>query len=208
MSDYTSMAGIAVLTAPAVVDLLQKYAIKKGLDGVLSYAKKSYTEQSVEYQLVDALNDSLLETCEEFNWEYDSSAITDTFVSSWESLCKMNSKKSLELVLKNAIGQGEIADNVLDFWAYSWYKQITKEKRFELREFFKMKTDFDLKEEVKDVLKKISILDEKYNTSSDGTVVVNKNIAHNQQIIQNASFQGSNFFGNFSEDQSKGDQSK
>ena len=121
----------AFFSQPEVATFAAGYLATKGLDGIFSYTKNKFTDQSLEFQLISALDDSLRETCEHFSWEYDHVAITETFVLSQESLSQINSLEQLREIFIYAIEpeDGNIEDKVLMFWVINFHKQISKPDR-------------------------------------------------------------------------------
>ena len=168
--DYLSATTISQTIAvffsqQQVTNFFLGYMAKKGLDGVLgiiSYAKNNYSEQSLEFQLVDALDESLRETCEYFSWEYDNTAIPETFATSWESLGQVSSIDELRSIFENAIEpeDGFIDDKVLKYWISSFHKQSAK--RNELNNFI--------------VERKIDTVGRKIDTVLENQVPINKTI--------------------------------
>ena len=87
--------------------------------------------------MVDALNESLRDTCTHFRFEFDDTSISETFVASWKSLSAVNSKDELRIIFINAIEpeDGFINDDVLEYWSVSFCKQSTNVKRGWLNNF-------------------------------------------------------------------------
>lgn len=117
-----------------VKNFIATYVAEKAMDGIVKYTSNKFSKASLEYELVEALEDSLNETCQHYNWEYDHSAIVETFVVSLNTIKQIDSEDLLKEILENAIGQ-MIDEDMLNFWVVSFHKQITKPERSWLKNY-------------------------------------------------------------------------
>lgn len=119
---------INIFSSNIVLSFLSEYIATKAMDHVW---KLMSLKKTVQYQLIEALENALENFCEIMNWEYDSSAITDTFIYSVDSLGGIGSKLTLKSVIENAVGTN-IDDQQLDTWVACFNLSITNSERTEL----------------------------------------------------------------------------
>lgn len=114
-----------------------QYIAEKGLDNIIQHCKNKLGKQSLEYQLIDALNNSLQVTCNYFQWEYDPSSITDTFIFQWESYKSVVlNLNNLNQILINSVGHKTIVtDEVVEYWASCFLKELSDPKRDKLYKY-------------------------------------------------------------------------
>ena len=139
---------IAFFGNQTVRAFLTQYAAKKALDYDVSKVKDTINKKmdSVEEELVSALNDSLQNTCKYFGWEYDPSAVFETFTAAyqekWTTPGGFISEEDYEQILSKAIGQS-VDKDVLKYWCYAVNNSITDEKYQHLYRFVTIiKLDF------------------------------------------------------------------
>jgi len=182
MYELSEIAIIALLTTPTVVEFLSKYAIKKGLDGLLSSAKEKIAG-SVEYQLIDTLNDSLKKTCKNYGFEYKTEIIV-RFISSLEVLDEKDPKKALELVLENAIGQENVNADVISFWRKAWYEEIIENKREKLNNFIKIETGFSLKQNTVNIERKVDDLGGEFGSMKEDIAKIMHKLEIDHELLE------------------------
>ena len=139
---------IAFFGNQTVRAFLTQYAAKKALDYGVSKVKDTINKKmdSVEKELVSALNDSLQNTCKYFGWEYDPSAVFETFTAAyqekWTTPGGFISEEDYEQILSKAIGQS-VDKDVFKYWCYAVNNSITDEKYQHLYRFVTIiKLDF------------------------------------------------------------------
>ena len=119
---------LEILSSSYMLSFVRDYLATKAMDK----AWKSFEAKwPVEYQLICALQDSLQSFCELMNWEYDSTAISDTFTYRLQELGGITSKSSLLKVLSEAT-EMKIDSNMLDLWVNCFYLSISHPEREEL----------------------------------------------------------------------------
>lgn len=124
------------------MEFLCTYVATKGMDSIINFISNKFGNESLEYELITALEDSLCDTCNYFAWEYDANAIIDIFVISWINIKNIDTINNLKVVLEKAVGK-EIDDEILEYWIFSFHKQITNPKRNWLNQFILINHLFD-----------------------------------------------------------------
>ncbi len=117
------MAINTLLNSNFCLSFVAGYVADKAVDSVMEYAKKKLRPETIEYQLMEALNDAMRNTFE----EYDSRAI-DKFVASLVNNEQLKSSCGLEKILEDATGQ-PVSDELLNRWITNIKKEITKPDR-------------------------------------------------------------------------------
>jgi len=100
-------------------------ALDSVIGGIASGLKKRLAKDSIEYQLLESLENALCETCKHFEWEYDFDAITDTFLFSFEQMDGIHSEDSLKKILETSVGIA-VDDAVMEYWLYCFHVEVTK----------------------------------------------------------------------------------
>lgn len=149
-----------------------EYGMEKGMDRIRNAIVKKPSE-TLEDELIDVLDDSLRDTCQQFNWEYDSTAIMETFLISANELRKFAydivDQEVMRSVLSQATGQ-EISDEVLEYWCIAVYSNLSKEKNQYLYRFaLLMKMDFLLIEK-----KRQMVVETSFPTDIDNNEVIDQ----------------------------------
>lgn len=122
----------AFLLKSGVRTFLTEYVAEKGLDFVLKKIRERIksSSETLEEELLFALNGALQNTCNHFAWEYDDQAILATFVikytEEWELLSAMTitDDQAIKNLLTAAIGQ-DISNEVFEYWCNCLYVQIS-----------------------------------------------------------------------------------
>jgi len=116
---------ISLLSNPEVLNFFGSYLATKALDSTTKRITKLSEPDSFESQIISVLSSALQETCEHFDWEYDSSAIIDTYITTLSKIKNLNSAEHLRSILSEAVGN-TIIDSEFDFWIDSFNKAISK----------------------------------------------------------------------------------
>jgi len=119
MFDFTQL--LSLLGSPPVTSFIATYAATKGLDELLNAVK---SQDTIAYQLLTCLEKALRKTCNHFDWEYDSTAIPETFLPHWRSIKTIDTTESLSSVIENAVGR-HVSLEVLEYWAHSFYNAVS-----------------------------------------------------------------------------------
>jgi len=111
----------SILENPEVISFIPSYIATKGLDGLLNGTSP---KQTIGSQLVICLNKALHKTCNHFEWEYDSEAITETFLYHWGSIKTVDTSESLSSIIEKAVGRS-INSEVLEYWTHSFNEAVS-----------------------------------------------------------------------------------
>ena len=137
------------VSLPTIVSFLGQFLATKLLDGALSQK-----ENSVEFQMIKALDEALERLCCEAGWEYDNTAILETFILSLGELEIHTDKHQLKLILDNAIG-GEVS--MEHFKAWETYLRASIACKLELSNFILMTISSDTNNTVRDLHAEITL---------------------------------------------------
>lgn len=172
---------INIFSSNVILSFFAEYMATKAIDKLWGLTN---LEKSVEYQLIEALEESLENFCKLMEWEYDSNAITDTFICNVNSLGGVSSQDSLKSVLENAIGV-QVNSTQLNVWMACFNLSITHSGRVELLNYLisnhifkiaenviKLETNVaDIKniitQEAMQIMKKIESLEHNNNSTND-----------------------------------------
>lgn len=125
---------ISILTKVGI--FLFEYGAEKGLDKGLKITAKKKT---LEKQLIEALEQALQMFCIQLGWEYDESAIKETFCINLQTRDFEWTNESLRSVLSKAVGAEqngiEIDSEMLNCWCNCFLRALVEESREELRNY-------------------------------------------------------------------------
>lgn len=138
---------------------ITSYIAEKTFDGIIKYTIKHYKKTSLECELIEALEDSLHDTCKHFNWEYDSNAIVDTFVVSVYELGNIDTNEQLKTILESAI-ELKVDDDILSFWINSFHKQVAKPERKWLSNYIVVNNSYAAASTVADIKKSLIVMEQ------------------------------------------------
>ena len=158
--DITSLA--ALFTVAEVTTFFAGYFAEKSLDGLFAYARKKFSKKSIEYQLMDALEDTFRETVGFFGLDCDSEKIPENFAASYKNLGTIGTEQELKHLLSKVFSGDEegveIDDDVFEFWFISFHRQLIDSKRQELKDFIMVHQLFLLQDQVAQLNKTVGIL--------------------------------------------------
>ena len=126
--------------------LILTYAVEKGLDVALQipryiHNKNKHETSELANQLVECMKKALEKTCDILGWEYDDSAIADTFVSSIIDFYIIYNQENLTEILSNAVGH-PIREQDIECWIYNFIIELSSEEYSHLNEFLKLQKIF------------------------------------------------------------------
>lgn len=98
-----------------VFSFLAEYAGAKALDQIIAKIKQPAKEQDIESLAYSLLSDSLKEFCTIYNYEFDESAILQTFSFSLKRLANFKYDEELKSILETAIAE-EISPEAFKKW--------------------------------------------------------------------------------------------
>lgn len=154
---------ISFFQQPEVINFVSTYLATSILNSTISSVKNVIKEDSLEYQIVDALGISLLKTCEKFKLEYDSSAIVETFLYTWNQIKLINSEEELKKILIEALGC-EVDQELFEYWALQFQIESSNPKRMWLNNFintcglYKLNNEESLENTVDKVVIDLSVI--------------------------------------------------
>lgn len=102
----------------------------KALDTIFNYVKDNKNKQrfeSIEYQIVELLDETLEEFCSQNNLEFDNTAIISTYLYNVSQLSNFGTQSSLMKILEDATGM-IFHETEYDMWMILFKKNITKPK--------------------------------------------------------------------------------
>ena len=143
---------------PEIINFGSSYIATVILDSTISSIKNVLKNDSIEFQVIDALEEALLKTCKKFNLEYDSSAIVETFLYSWNKIKLINNEEELKSILTNALGC-EIESELFEYWALQFQIACADPKRIWLNNFINTCGLYNLnkRESIEDTVEKIMV---------------------------------------------------
>lgn len=152
---------ISIIGNTNVIMFFSEYIATKGLDGIISYTRKKYKQDSFEFQFINSLEDSLKELCELQSWEFDSDAILETFIYEWHHMDNTN-EETLGKILSKSLGVS-IDEEILKCWIYCFHKQIADPKRSWIYNFIIINKLENQLDKITDIEHNLTI----YHNSSD-----------------------------------------
>ena len=170
---------LEILSSSYILSFVRDYLATKAMDKSWEAFASKYP---VEYQLISALQESLEEFCKMMNWEYDSTAISDTFTYQIQELEGITSKSALFNVLSKATGM-KINESQLSLWVSCFYLAISHPKREELYKTLISSNTFKATENISVIQQRVSNIENvltKWHSKLAGT--------RRQDDIQNVFF--------------------
>ena len=113
---------LTLLASSTFIKYVKDHVVSNKIDELL---KKSKRKKDLNHQMVCVLDKSLERFCKEVNWEYDDTAIEQTFSRDISELAQIDSVNILKDILKNATGQ-EIDDTYLKIWQTCFNYEISE----------------------------------------------------------------------------------
>ena len=159
---------ISIFSSNVILSFFTEYIATKSIDKLWSQIK---LEKPVEYQLIEALEESLENFCKLMEWEYDSNAITDTFICNVNSLGGISSQDSLKSVLENVIGV-QVDSTQLDLWMACFNLSITHSGRSKLLNYLISNNIFKIAENLMRI--ETSIADIKDSITQEAMQIMKK----------------------------------
>lgn len=190
---------INIFSSSAVLSFLTEYLATKSIDKFWEFNK---LKGNTEYQLIAALEESLESFCKIMEWEYDSTAITDTFIYSIKSLEGIHSKEVLKSILENATGM-QVDNQQLEIWTACFNLSITQTERIELLNYLISNNIFKMGEHITTI--KDDIGDLKNLITSQAMAIIKKiDALNNHNLMSDISIS----IVSFSEESTEGEASK
>ena len=114
---------LRILSDPNLQSFLLQYVATTALDTIRENVFQGGSSTPLEAQAAKVFDRALETTCTYFGWEYDSTAIEETFSVKKYEVSKIDTIDSLSETLQNAFGQ-EINDNVLEIFTQSFFMEL------------------------------------------------------------------------------------
>ena len=140
---------ITVIKNPEIIAFFRSVPTTLIQGALDNFVERIKTENTVAGELIDCMQASLEEFCKRHNWEYDPSAIVDTFSpeNKWE---KIDTKRELQRVLQIAVGPSYnlVADeeNNCSEWIDLFFTQVANTKK--LNSYIMLRSEYDNKDEI------------------------------------------------------------
>lgn len=113
-----------ILANSFVLSLIASQVVEKIQGSVLGYVREKFRPDTIEYQFIEMLDDSLRDTF----MEYDDSAVSDKVIRSLSNLKYLETTSGLRDILEDVIEQ-PVDDALLDKWVMNIKIEITKPGR-------------------------------------------------------------------------------
>lgn len=126
----------AFLTSSFFLNFAVSFLANETAQAAKRFIKRTFKKENLDDQLVDALNDSLIETCKKFNIQYQEGVTLNEFIASIANsggITTMTLRKILEdvVVIKDS-------NKFMDKWIISFQKAVAKPEREWLFNFLLM----------------------------------------------------------------------
>lgn len=125
---------IDLLSNEIFKDIVLPYAVPE----IINIIKSNINNKPIEFQLLECFSNSLIDTCDSLEWEYDLEYLEEGFLLPLMDVDVLFNKKSLKRIMEEYLHH-KISDNVLEKWCNNVLKNLSLDKYTHLREYFKMK---------------------------------------------------------------------
>ncbi|MDR2982757.1 MAG: hypothetical protein LBV12_10980 [Puniceicoccales bacterium] len=132
---------LGFISQPTVLGFISEYTAAKGLDGLAALLIKRSEKQSLEWQFLTALDAALRETCKHENWEYDDTAICDTYLYEASKACEHHREDAMSDILSAAVGR-EVGEDTLRIFILFFHEAVAHPSREWLYRFLAMEEWF------------------------------------------------------------------
>lgn len=132
---------IEFISKSSILKFISEYVVTKGLDGLAALLIKQSDKKSLEWQFLTALDDALRETCKCEGWEYDHTAIFDTYLYEAAKACEHHKEDAMRAIFSAAVGR-KISKDTLRIFVLFFHEAVAHPSRQWLYRFLDMEEWF------------------------------------------------------------------
>lgn len=126
----------AFLASSFFFNFAGSYLADKTAQAAKKFIERTFKKENLDDQLVDALNDSLKETCKQFNIQYQKGVTLNEFITSIANRGEITTK-TLRKILEDVV-KIQDSDRFMDAWIIEFQKAVTHPEREWLLNFLLM----------------------------------------------------------------------